>query len=153
MPSLEQFVADFVKVGGSREHAEYQWKKLGEDEVWVNDEYQVNIDRTPEHGFGPDTEIWHVSVKRRGRPPIHDWRDLQAIKNTLVGGQYDAVELYPKQERTIDGANQYHLWVFIRADGQDAPTLPLGWHVRSVVTNPKIKGAVQRPLHGAGAVL
>lgn len=35
---------------------------------------------------------------------------LQRIKNELVGRHFDAVELYPSQERIVDEHNYYHLW-------------------------------------------
>jgi hypothetical protein len=37
---------------------------------------------------------------------VHDWRDLQRIKNQLVGPECEAVELYPAESRKVDTANQ-----------------------------------------------
>jgi hypothetical protein len=147
---FEDFAANYERLTGSREHAEAQYDKLLEDEIWLNDEYQVNIDKNPECVGFPNTVVWHLSIKRRGKNPIHDWRDLQAIKNTLVGPDYDAIELYPKASRTVDGANQHHLWVFIEAYGVKGPTFPIGWGTRAVTSNPNFPGTVQRPLRGAG---
>lgn len=55
----------------------------------------------------------HVSVRRNDREPVHDWRDLQRIKDELLGPEVEAVELYPANSRVVDAANQYHLWAFI----------------------------------------
>jgi hypothetical protein len=96
--------------------------KLARDEIWLNSRYQVNIDREPEHGFGPDMPIVHCSVKRIDKLPIHDWRDLQRIKNELFGPEFEAIELYPAESRVVDTANQYHLWVL--PEGQ---MVPVGW--------------------------
>jgi hypothetical protein len=52
----------------------------------------------------------HLSIKRIDQEPVHDWRDLQRIKNQLLGPDCEAVELYPAEERLVDTANQYHLW-------------------------------------------
>ncbi|MDE2096115.1 MAG: hypothetical protein KGL39_02645 [Patescibacteria group bacterium] len=46
-------------------------------EVYLNDVYQVH-----RRNFG---EMTHLSIKRVDKQPIHDWRDLQEIKNRLVG--------------------------------------------------------------------
>lgn len=83
-----------------------------EEEIWVNSLYQVNI-RTldpKESGFWP--QVKHLSIKRRDKRVIHDWRDLQRIKNELVGSECEAIEIYPAESRLVDTANQYHLWVF-----------------------------------------
>lgn len=78
-------------------------------EVWVNSRYQVyvyrvNFDEVP-------YPMVHLSIKRHSRGTIHDWRDLQRIKQELCGSNCEAVELYPAAAREVDMANQYHLWV------------------------------------------
>jgi hypothetical protein len=50
-----------------------------------------------------------LSIRRNDREPIMDWRDLQAIKNQLVGCECEAVQLFPAESRLVDSANQYHL--------------------------------------------
>jgi hypothetical protein len=83
-----------------------QLKKILDDErgqeFWINDKYQV-----VKHVQG--NMVW-LSIRRLDRETIHDWRELQAIKNELVGPEFEAVELYPAESRLVDGANQYHLW-------------------------------------------
>lgn len=73
------------------------------EEVWMNDLYQVSVMR------GTDKSV-HLSIKRIDKEPIHDWRDLQEIKNQLLGKECEALELYPAESRRVDTANQYHLW-------------------------------------------
>jgi len=77
-----------------------------EDEIWLNDLYQVNVRFIPEMGMK------HLSIKRRNKHPLHDWRHLQRIKNEIVGEECEALEIYPAESRLVDTANQYHLWAF-----------------------------------------
>jgi hypothetical protein len=125
------------------------YDKLMRDEVWINDEYQVNIDKKTNHGLAGFT-IWHLSIKRLDKEPIHDWRDLQQIKNMLVGKEYEAVELYPAKSRVHDSANQYHLWAFIKYEEgmttREAPTIPVGWTNR-FVGDTTLYGSKQRPFN------
>lgn len=79
------------------------------DEVWLNSRYQVLVyrNRTSE-GF---PAVHWLSIKRRDKESIHDWRDFQRIKNDLIGPEHEAVELFPAESRLVDTSNQYHLWV------------------------------------------
>lgn len=95
----------------------------GFTEVWKNSRYQVWI-RRPSSEYG---ELIHLSIKRNDRNPLHDWRDLQRIKNEILGKEEEAVELYPAESRLVDAANQYHLWCF---KGKHAP---FGYEVRAVL--------------------
>ncbi len=119
------------------------------DEVWANNIYEVfvyrgskanlsTLDGTPT-GF-PEM-VW-LSIKRYDRKPIHDWRDFQSIKNQVIGKEHDALEIYPKESRLVDMANQYHLWVI--ADPKII--LPVGFIQRSVGTSEQARavGATQR---------
>lgn len=108
-------------------------KELAASEVFLNDKYQV-IRRD----MG---DMIYLSIKRRDRESIHDWRDFQAIKNELVGPENEAVELYPAESRVVDTANQYHLWVF------KDPTyrIPFGFQGGRVVTDIEVGGSKQRP--------
>ena len=83
---------------------------MGAREVWLNDHYQVWVDIIPPEADRGDQPMVHLSIKRLDREPLHDWRDLQRIKNELLGTTTEAAELYPAEERLVDGANQYHLW-------------------------------------------
>ena len=52
----------------------------------------------------------HLSIANKDHSPRHDWRDLQRIKNELIGPEAEAVELYPRESRLIDTTNSFHLW-------------------------------------------
>ena len=118
-------------------------KHLLGEEVYLNDTYQVNVRRFPMDSIG---ELVHLSIKRIDRQCIHDWRELQTIKNMLVGAECEGVELYPAESRVVDSANQFHLWVV------SDPTFrwPFGFEERYVTDaiphDPASVG--QRPLKG-----
>lgn len=106
----------------------------GFQEVWVNSRYQVYV----RNFDGPVGPMKHLSIKRLDKLPIHDWRDLQRIKNEILGPEEEAVELYPAERRLVDSANQYHLFCFI---GKEAP---FGYTTR-LVGEGSSGGAIQRP--------
>jgi len=141
-----EFIEQQMELHGlTRQQAKAALEKLLGDEIWVNDTYQVNLDKHAPHGFA-GMRVWHLSIKRLDKAPVHDWRDLQAIKNALCGPEAEAVELYPADSRLVDSANQFHLWAFMPPEkGQPQPRVPLGWHERHV-SSQSIAGAVQRPL-------
>jgi hypothetical protein len=49
-----------------------------------------------------------------GVPALHDWSELQSIKNALCGENREACEIYPARDRLADSPNQSHLWVLPR---------------------------------------
>lgn len=98
---------------------------LRDDAVFVNDIYQVNLRVLVCDNIG---RIIHLSIKRRDKEAIHDWRDLQWIKNQIVGPEVEAVEIYPAESQLVDTSNQYHLWCLL--DGN----LPFGLNSGRVVS-------------------
>jgi hypothetical protein len=104
--------------------------------IFRNNVYQVQARNVASvEPFGPT--CW-LSIKRVDRRPIHDWRDLQRIKNLLVGPEIEAVEIYPAESRLVDTSNQFHLWCFATYK------LPFGYADRRVIEVPG-HGAQQRP--------
>ena len=58
--------------------------------------------------FGEENgDMFWLSIKRRDRAPVHDWRELQQIKNMIVGDEHEGFEVYPAESRLVDTANQY----------------------------------------------
>lgn len=51
------------------------------------------------------------------------WTEKQWLKNSLFGEDRTAIEVFPQQDRLIDEANMYHLWVF-----EKGFELPFGIH-------------------------
>jgi hypothetical protein len=125
--------------------AAQQIERLRRQTIYMNDRYQVNVEvlRAP---FGEATsDILWLSIKRRDRQPIHDWRDLQQIKSMIVGQQHEGFEVYPAETHKVDTANQYHLWVFC----DPKVRLPLGSRTEiSGAEEAATVGATQRPFAG-----
>jgi hypothetical protein len=55
----------------------------------------------------------YLSIKRIDKSPARSWTDFQNIKNELIEDGKDryAVEIYPPEDRLVNTANQYHLWI------------------------------------------
>ncbi len=104
--------------------------------VWRNSRYQV-IEYPPETVAGVGRVVW-LSLRAIDRSARHDWREMQRLKNEIVGPEYDAVEIYPAESKLVDNANQYHLWVFLDS------RIPFGFHHR-IVSDGKFEKSVQRP--------
>lgn len=111
---------------------------LGSEEIWKNDKYQVAVHRND--GVRPGWQkVIHLSIKRLDKEPIRDWREMQEIKNELVGPENEGVELYPAESRLVDLANQFHLWVL--ADSKI--WFPFGFDSRHV-DDQELAGSKQR---------
>lgn len=107
------------------------------DESWYNEQYQViktSYERKP-----PWPTLVHLSIRREDRRIMFDWRDMQRIKNQLLGEEKEAVQLFPAESRLVDTANQYHLWGF----DSDEFRFPLGYNERQV-SDKKFGRAKQR---------
>lgn len=138
-----EFLRNAQAHGATREQAKRLLREMLAHEVYLSDcgTYQVAVDKSPPHGFGASIEtVWHLSIKRVDRQPLHDWRALQAIKNAIAGPECEAIELYPAESRVVDTANQYHLFVFVDPDYR----IPVGWML-GMKTERSFAGSVQRP--------
>lgn len=117
------------------------------EEIWLNNRWQVNVREYHSFGLFAGQRVLHLSIKRLDKLPEHDWRNLQWIKNRIVGPDKEAIELYPMESRLVDGANQTHLWCLPDA------LIPVGWSERLVtevslktkLPSGEIVESVQRP--------
>lgn len=135
------------KFGVTREAAAAQIERLRRQSVYMNDLYQVNAQVvTAPFGVVASDMMW-LSIKRRDKAPVHDWRDLQAVKNLIVGPEHEGFEVYPAEARLVDTANQYHLWVFLDVKVR----LPVGFGEREVLNADQAAavGATQRDFQRA----
>jgi hypothetical protein len=108
----------------------FRQPEIGEFRLWVNDRYAAGVRSEP---FGA-----HVTIASLDGTNRHDWRDMQRIKNDLCGEQFDAVELYPAEDRLVDTSNTFHLWIFF-------DRLPFGFVNRAVAEGvEKIPNCPQR---------
>jgi hypothetical protein len=92
--------------------------------VFANDVYRVKVRKSP--------PVVHLDLSRHDGEPITCWRDLQQIKNELVGPECEGVELFPAESRLVDTAHQYHIWVI--EDSQFR--FPFGYGARVVLPEP-----------------
>ena len=108
----------------------------GTQTMWINNRYVV-IKKDMEDGF-----TW-LSIRHINRKPIRDWRHFQRIKNELCGEDREGFEIYPAEERLVDEANQYHLWILPKGE-----RIPVGWNKRLVGDEDEAAaiGAKQRKL-------
>jgi hypothetical protein len=124
--------------------AERQVQQLRQQSIFLSATHQVNVQliRVP---FGEDLgDVAWLSIKRRDREVIRDWRELQAIKNAIVGPEHEGFELYPAESRLVDTANQFHLFVFM----DRRVRMPVGFVEREVAGTAEASavGATQREL-------
>ena len=137
--------------GFSKSEAKKFLRDMSKDEIWTNNTYSVSVRRRVGPGFFDATkevysgfpkesgEVVWLSIKRHDKEPIHDWRDLQRIKNEVVGEKAEAMEIYPAESRLMDASNQYHLCALHVG-------IPLGFVGRAVKTpeEAELVGAKQR---------
>lgn len=107
--------------------------------LWLNSRYQVSV-----HPMGAPPEGWPEMVSLCIKPLDQDemridWRDFQRIKNEILGPEHEAVQLFPRESRLVDTANQFHLWC-IKSDEHQ---FPFGFWER-VVTEEEGHGTRQR---------
>jgi hypothetical protein len=92
--------------------------------IFENDVYHVEVNCAP--------PFIHLDIRRHDGADCKNWRELQQIKNELVGPEHEAVELFPAESRLVDTANQYHLWVHVSSDFR----FPFGFESRCVFEKP-----------------
>jgi hypothetical protein len=82
-----------------------RWVKLlgGKYQVYYNGKYQVIV-------FHEEDGSRVLSIRREDRKAIMDWRDMQWIKNQILGTEVEAVQLFPAESRLVDTSNQYYLF-------------------------------------------
>jgi hypothetical protein len=51
-----------------------------------------------------------LQVCRADGGSVMDWRDLQQIKNSVCGDEWEAVEIFPAERRLKDPSNARYLW-------------------------------------------
>ena len=110
-----------------------QWHKEM-DRCWVRDDGVCvcsRLVRIPEEFGG---KIEHVTITRGHKgedtPTIttdgsrgFSWAEKQQIKDELFGKNRVAIEVYPTEDRLVDTADVYHLWVLPKGF-----RLPFGIH-------------------------
>ena len=137
-PERKAAILEYFRTLGSIDPEAVYDKQMVNSDRYENDLYAVTVRDHKDK----ENDFIHLSIVRNDKQPIHEWRDLQEIKNMIIGEEYEAVELYPATERLVDTSNQYHLWV-----AKDKTfRFPFGFTNRAVDYNPPEKtGLVQKP--------
>lgn len=104
-------------------------------QIWENDTYIVRVFVEP--------PFVHLDISRKDEQPCKNWRDFQQIKNEIVGPNHEAVELFPSEQRLVDTANQYHLWVHT----EPGYRFPFGFPQRCVLREP-----IRLEVEGSGRI-
>lgn len=135
------------RFGVTHEAAAAQVKRLRQQSVYMNDLYQVNTQVVAAPLGAVAGDVMWLSIKRRDKAPVHDWRDLQTVKNLIVGPEHEGFEVYTAESRLVDTADQYHLWVFL----DPKVRLPVGFGEREVMGADQAAavGATQRDFQSA----
>lgn len=79
--------------------------------------------------------MWILTIRREDRRPVTDWRDVQWIKNQLLGPEVEAVQLFPAESRLVDTSNQFYLY----AAKQPGYRFPFGFGQRRVAERVSVK--------------
>jgi len=149
---------NFTKMRFEEKYSREQWRylKQGENlnqqeadtdydtncsmENWFSPDYWVALDKTCRYAqmyrTFQDHPLWHLMICRMDDAPCRDWTIFQAIKNEIIGPEYEAIELYPAQSRLMDVFNKYHLWVLAPKDDEELPPrFPFGCRHRGLRTS------------------
>ncbi len=78
------------------------------DETWGNDRYTVSV----RFLNGDRDGFVEIGVHNHKRTPHVPWRHLQQIKNEVLGPDREAVQLFPAEDRLVDTANEFWLYVY-----------------------------------------
>ena len=124
--------------------AKRYYHEMFDCDTYENDIYIVMVFRGKQadwqvHDPALKGKMTYLSIKNKNKTSIHDWRHFQIIKNELVGEEFEGLEIYPMEERLVDTANQYHLFVFPKEY-----KIPFGWTFRSVLKEEAIGGFNKR---------
>jgi len=102
---------DFIINGKNKE---YPWFKHMK-KCWITED-RIYIVALSE----PKSGLKHLRIRRTDDQPIHNWMDIQEIKNDIFGKEVVAIEIYPADSHFNNGSNTYHIWTW---DGIEVPDL------------------------------
>jgi len=98
------------------------------DEGWENNKYLVWVYYSDNQYGKGNGLVTQLSIKDHARSAkAHDWRDMQRIKNEIMGAESVAVEVFPPMSELMDTSNQFHLWVY-----REGYKLGFGYNTRNI---------------------
>jgi len=90
------------------------------DEVWLNNQFEIHLrfmDEKKGNFRGKNGFVWLQFKDIVTKEARHDWREMQRIKNEIMGEEREAVEIFPAESRLVDTSNQFHLFVLPKGEG------------------------------------
>ncbi len=76
------------------------------NKAWKNDAFAVLI-----RPLYNEPAQFHLAIRTyRGGEPR--WPEMQRIKTEVLGAEWAAVQVYPRECRIIDQADMFHLWCY-----------------------------------------
>jgi hypothetical protein len=109
-------------------------------EQWQNSIYDVTVRRyingSALHKINGRPEFTYLGICSADGSARHDWRDMQRIKNQIVGEDWEGLELFPAEKRLLDPSNLFIIWCY--------PAIPIGSFEQRRVKNAKTCIAPQR---------
>ena len=121
----------------TKRQAKRQFKETCKEIFYANELYQATVDYS--HWDAKSREGYiYISLKNHKRTTNVSWQHKQWIKNDICGVEAEGVELFPAENRMVNSANQYHIWVLT-----ENRKIPCGWHEGRLVTDNTVEGAKQ----------
>jgi hypothetical protein len=77
-------------------------------EVWGSSQYTVTVHYLDDNRDG----FVEVGIHNYHRTTHVPWRHIQQIKNEVFGPDREAVQLFPAEDRLLDAANEYWIYVY-----------------------------------------
>jgi hypothetical protein len=77
-------------------------------EVWGSSQYTVTVHYLDDNRDG----FVEVGIHNYHRTTHVPWRHIQQIKNEVFGPDREAVQLFPAEDRLLDSANEYWIYVY-----------------------------------------
>ena len=144
-PPIKEYLKSMLRFGVFRKQAKLEYTKIQDTEVWINEIYMVLVYRGNEIPPSMNPEqisdfIW-LSLRRQDRSALLDWREIQQIKDQLIGEDCEAVQLFPRKERVVDASNQFHIFGVANPEMSFAFGFPTGGISQATFMKSK-----QRPL-------
>ncbi len=102
----EQFILPAVRVAFP-ELAEKNYPKAPA-ELWGSSQYTVTVHYLDDNRDG----FVEVGIHNYRRTTHVPWRHVQQIKNEVFGPDREAVQLFPAEDRLVDAANEYWIYVY-----------------------------------------
>jgi hypothetical protein len=78
------------------------------DEVWGSSQYTATVHYLDDNRDG----FIEVGIHNYHRTTHVPWRHIQQIKNEVFGPDREAVQLFPAEDRLLDSANEYWIYVY-----------------------------------------